>query len=30
MREQAAKLIADGTTSIDEVLQVLSLNKSAA
>ena len=30
MREQAAKLIAEGTTSIDEVLQVLSLNKSAA
>jgi type II secretory ATPase GspE/PulE/Tfp pilus assembly ATPase PilB-like protein len=30
MREQAAQLIADGTTSVDEVLQVLSLSKNAA
>jgi len=29
MREQAAQHIADGTTSVDEVLQVLSLSKSA-
>jgi type II secretory ATPase GspE/PulE/Tfp pilus assembly ATPase PilB-like protein len=30
MREHAAALVADGTTSVDEVLQVLSLSKSAA